>query len=69
MVTNISHISGPAGKKAGLTPGGSQSLTVNGKVSVQAWACGTTGSAPTTQTLVLRQLRMGGSPHVTTTGP
>jgi hypothetical protein len=66
-VTNLSHISGPA---KNLTKGGSASLTVNGKVSVQAWSCSTSGAAPTQQTLVLRQLHVGGSPHVTTTtGP
>ena len=67
MVTNISHISGPA---KNLTKGGSASLTVNGKVSVQAWSCGTSGAAPTQQTLVLRHLHVGGSPQATTTtGP
>jgi hypothetical protein len=66
MVTDISHISGPA---KNLTLGGVASLTVNGKVSVQAWDCGSPGAAPTQQTLVLRQLRIGGSPHVSKTGP
>ena len=65
-VTNISHISGPA---KDLTKGGSASLTVNGKVTVQAWSCGTSGAAPTQQTLVLRHLHVGGSPQATTTGP
>lgn len=62
MVTNISHISGPS---KNLTLGSSASLTVSGKVSVQAWSCTSTGT--TTTTLFLRQLHVGGKPGGTTT--
>ena len=65
MVTNISHISGPA---KNLTKGGSATLMVNGKVGVQAWLCTGTGASPT-QTLFLRHLHVGGKPGTQTTGP
>jgi hypothetical protein len=54
-----------AGKNAQQLVGTTASLKVDGKVSVQAWSCAasSTGSAPTTQTLFLKQLHVGGSPQ------
>jgi hypothetical protein len=52
-----------AGPKAKQLLNTTANLTVNGPVSVQAWACATADGAPT-QALVLRQLRVGGSPHL-----
>jgi hypothetical protein len=57
--------------------GSTANLTVSGNVSVQAWSCaaaGSTGGSAGAQTLYLKQLHVGGSPHnfgstTTTTGP
>jgi hypothetical protein len=67
-----------AGKNAQQFAGKTVSLTINGNVSAQAWSCAaasSSGSAPTTQTLFLKQLHVGGSPQnlgsttTTTSGP
>jgi hypothetical protein len=55
-----------AGTNAQQYAGKTVSLTINGHVSVQAWSCAaasSSGSAPTTQTLFLKQLHVGGSPQ------
>jgi hypothetical protein len=55
-----------SGKSAKQLVGTTASLTVSGNVSVQAWACApasSTGSAPATPTLFLKQLHVGGSPQ------
>jgi hypothetical protein len=55
-----------AGKNAQQLVGTTAGLKVDGKVSVQAWSCApasSAGSAPTTQTLFLKQLHVGGSPQ------
>jgi hypothetical protein len=58
--------------------GTTANLMVGGKVSVQAWSCsaaGSSGGSSAPQTLYLKQLHVGGSPHnfgsttTTTTGP
>jgi len=66
ITVNVTKASGPAGKNL---VGTAANLTLNGKVSVQAWACGAAAStAP--QALQLRQLHVRGSPQTTTTtGP
>ena len=66
-----------SGKNAKQLAGTTANLTVSGNVSVQAWSCGATSSTGGTtapQTLFLKQLHVGGSPHnsgstTTTTGP
>jgi hypothetical protein len=67
LTLNVTQAAGPHAKQLG----NSATLQVNGKVSVQAWACGAaTGNAA--PTLFLKQLHVGGSPHnlgTTTTGP
>ena len=55
-----------AGPRAGHLMG-DQALKVDGKVSVQAWACSSGGSSPGPQTLFLRQLHVGGKPASGTT--
>ena len=55
----------PNGKNSQLS-GTTQTLTVDGQVSVQAWTCKTSGSSPT-QTTFLRKLRVGGKPGGQTT--
>jgi hypothetical protein len=71
---DVTKASGKNGKQlAGTTA----NLTVSGNASVQAWSCGATGStggSTAPQTLFLKQLHVGGSPHnfgstTTTTGP
>ena len=47
-------------------PGTTANLTVNGKVSVQAWACSAAGSTAA-PTLFLRQLHVNRKPNQTTT--
>jgi hypothetical protein len=59
----VTHAAGPSAKQLLNT---TANLTVPaGKVSVQAWSCAAAGTGP--PTLVLRQLRIGGSPHPATT--
>jgi hypothetical protein len=62
---SVTKASGPKGKKL---VGTTASLTVAGKVSVQAWDCSAPGSTAAPQ-LKLRQLHVGGSPQATTTTP
>jgi hypothetical protein len=69
IALNVTQAAGPRAKQLGNTA----ALQVSGKVSVQAWACSTSG-ANTAPTLFLKQLHVGGSPHnlgttTTTTGP
>jgi hypothetical protein len=59
----VTKASGPQGKDL---VGSTANLIVNGKVSVQAWACATPGSTAAPQ-LKLRQLHVGGSPQAPTT--
>jgi hypothetical protein len=64
IALTVTKAAGPSAKQLLNT---TANLTVPaGKVSVQAWSCATTG-ATGAQTLVLRQLRIGGSPHPATT--
>ncbi|HLB20423.1 MAG TPA: hypothetical protein VK613_14980 [Gaiellaceae bacterium] len=64
IALTVTKAAGPNAKQLLNT---TANLTVPaGKVSVQAWSCATTG-ATGLQTLVLRQLRIGGSPHPATT--
>jgi len=55
-----------AGPRAGQLMG-AQTLKVDGKVAVQAWACSSGGSSSGPQ-LFLRQLHVGGKPSTGTTG-
>jgi hypothetical protein len=70
ITLNVTQAAGPHAKQIG----NSATLQIGGKVSVQAWACGAPGAAAP-QTLFLKQLHVGGSPHnfgsttTTTTGP
>jgi hypothetical protein len=74
IALNVTKASG--GKNQQLS-GTTANLTVSGDVSVQAWSCGaasSTGGSAAPQTLYLKQLHVGGSPHnfgstTTTTGP
>jgi hypothetical protein len=59
----VTKASGPHGKQLLNT---TASLTVSGKVSVQAWDCSAAGSTAAPQ-LRLRQLHVGGSPQAPTT--
>ncbi len=56
-----------SGKNAQQLVGTTASLKVAGNVSVQAWSCAaassSSGSAPATQTLFLKQLHVAGSPQ------
>jgi hypothetical protein len=61
---SVTKASGKGKKLVGTTT----SLTVSGKVSVQAWDCSAAGSTAAPQ-LKLRQLHVGGSPQATTTTP
>jgi hypothetical protein len=63
IALDVTKASGPRAKDLLNT---TASLTVSGKVSVQAWSCAAAG-ATGPQTLVLRQLHAGGSPQATTT--
>jgi hypothetical protein len=63
IALNVTQAAGPRAKQLVNT---TASLTVTGKVSVQAWSCAAAGSTGP-QTLTLRQLRAGGSPQATTT--
>jgi hypothetical protein len=63
IALNVTKASGPRSKSL---VGTTANLTVSGKVSVQAWACSTAGSAAAPQ-LKLRQLHVGGSPQSPTT--
>ncbi|HEU5278268.1 MAG TPA: hypothetical protein VFU26_05120 [Gaiellaceae bacterium] len=63
IALNVTKASGPRGK---ALVGTVANLSVNGKVSVQAWSCAAAGQTGP-QTLVLRQLHAGGSPQAATT--
>jgi hypothetical protein len=65
IALSVAKASGPKGKNL---VGTTASLTVSGKVSVQAWDCSAAGSTAAPQ-LKLRQLHVGGSPQATTTTP
>jgi hypothetical protein len=65
IALSVVKASGPKGKNL---VGTTASLTVSGKVSVQAWDCSAAGSTAAPQ-LKLRQLHVGGSPQATTTTP
>jgi hypothetical protein len=53
-----------AGKDSQSLVGTTAGLKVDGKVSVQAWACSTAGaSSSATPALFLKQLHVGGSPQ------
>ena len=65
IALSVTKASGPKGKSL---VGTTASLTVGGKVSVQAWDCSAAGSTAAPQ-LKLRQLHVGGSPQATTTTP
>jgi hypothetical protein len=65
IALSVAKASGPKGKNL---VGTTTSLTVSGKVSVQAWDCSAAGSTAAPQ-LKLRQLHVGGSPQATTTTP
>ena len=65
IALNVAKASGPKGKNL---VGTTASLTVSGKVNVQAWDCSAAGSTAAPQ-LKLRQLHVGGSPQATTTTP
>jgi hypothetical protein len=56
------HVTKAAGPKGKLLVNTDASLSVKGKVSVQAWACAAAGSTAAPQ-LVLRQLHASGSPQ------
>jgi hypothetical protein len=68
ITLNVSQAAGPRAKQLG----GTATLQVGGKVSVQAWACAASG-ATAAPTLFLKQLHVAGSPHnlgaTTTTNP
>jgi hypothetical protein len=70
ITLNVTQAAGPHAKQLGNTA----ALQVSGKVSVQAWACGS-GTGNAAPKLFLKQLHVGGSPHnfgtttTTTTGP
>src|SRR5437588_7032976 len=68
IALKVTKGSGHANQLQGTTA----NLTVNGQVSVQAWACAAAGSNAT-QTLFLRQLHVGGKPQsgvtITTSSP
>ena len=72
IALNVTKAAGPHAQQFLNT---TANLTVNGKVSVQAWSCGAAGSSgsSTSQMLFLRQLHAGGSPQqlgsTTTTTP
>jgi hypothetical protein len=68
IALNVTKAAGPQGKSL---VGTVANLKVDGKVSVQAWACSSAGSTAAPQ-LTLRQLHVGGSPQApatTTTTP
>ena len=56
-----------AGPKGKALVGTTTQLSVKGNVNVQAWTCASEGSAA--PQLLLRQLRVPGKPHPTTTTP
>jgi hypothetical protein len=62
IALKVTKASGKNSQLAGTT----QTLKVDGQVSVQAWTCGSTGSS-STQAMFLRQLHVGGKPGGQTT--